>query len=182
MSGYSRGNPAMGDVVRSVLVLAAVVLAIWGIGRFFTVTPDQPTSEVDWRTAASGVEPRAGFVPWVPSRVPEDWRVTSARLVDTRWQMGVVTADSDFIGLDQQAGDVDDLVQDRAAGSEPDGEVNVDARTWKVRTGPESDTTYTIAADGQALLVRGDAPRADIEAFLALLGPYSDASSEASSR
>lgn len=175
MSGYSRGNPAMGDVLRSVLVLGAIVLALWFVGRLVTVTPDQPTSDADWRTAASGVEPRAGFVPLVPPELPDGWRATRAELIGDRWQLNLVTKDGDFVGLSQQPGDakaLPRLVEDRSEGSTADGAVQVDGQTWQVFTAGE-DTALARVIGQQAVVVVGTTPRDVLEDYVASLVPFS---------
>lgn len=175
MSGYSRGNPAMGDVVRSVLVLGAIVLALWFVGRLVTVTPDQPTSDADWRTAASGVEPRAGFTPLVPPQLPDGWRATRAELVEDRWQLNVVTRDGDFVGLSQRPGDaktLKQLVEDRAEASDADGAARIGGKAWEVFTSGE-DTTLARVVGREAVVVTGSAPRDVLQDYVASLVPFS---------
>lgn len=175
MSGYSRGVPAMGDVVRSVLVLGGIVLAIFLFGRLFTQTPDNPTAEVDWRGAASGVEVRAGFVPLVPTELPEGWRATRAELIDDRWQLNVVTELDEYVGLTQRTGAAEELpklVQDRAEGSEAAGEVQLSGATWQVFTGPEGETTLGRAVETEIVVVTSSAERTVVEDYVASLEPF----------
>ena len=175
MSGYSRGNPAMGDVLRSVLVLGAIVLALWFVGRLVTVTPDNPTSDADWRTAASGVEPRAGYTPLVPPELADGWRATRAELIGERWQLNVVTKDGHFVGLSQQPGDattLEQVVEDRSEGSTADGAVRIDGRPWKVFTAGE-DTTLAAVVGREAVVVTGSASRDVLQDYVASLVPFS---------
>ncbi|MET1133476.1 MAG: DUF4245 domain-containing protein [Aeromicrobium sp.] len=175
MSGYSRGNPAMGDVVRSVLVLGAVVLGLWLVGRLFTETPDNPTSEVDWRGAASGVEVRAGFVPLVPTELPDRWRATRAELIGDRWQLNVVTDEDDYVGLTQRIGEADDLpklVEDRAAGSKADGEQKIAGTTWQVFSGPDDAVTFGAVVGTDLVVVTSSAERPVVEDYVASLEPF----------
>ena len=176
MAGYSRGNPSMGDVLRTVVVLSAIVLGVWGVGQFFAVSPDEPTSEVDWRTAAGGIEPRAGFVPLVPDELPAGWRATRAELVEGRWQLGLVTADEEYVGLTQRPGDAADLrrlVDDRAPDSEVEGTERIGGRAWQESTTPGGDRTFARVVDSQAVVVTGSAPRAELIDFVASLVRYS---------
>ncbi|MTB87910.1 DUF4245 family protein [Aeromicrobium senzhongii] len=176
MSGYSRGVPAMGDVLRSVLVLGAVVVGLFLFGRLLTVTPDNPTSEVDWRTAASGVESRAGFVPLVPAEVPDRWRVTRAELIDDRWQLNVITEKDKYVGLSQRRGDakaLSALVEDRAPGAKPAGDVRIDGQSWQVGTGPKGAVTLSRLVGGDAVVVTGNAGQSVIEDYVASLEPFS---------
>ncbi|GAA3532856.1 hypothetical protein AFL01nite_19090 [Aeromicrobium flavum] len=175
MSGYSRGNPAMGDVLRSVLVLGVGVLVVWLLGRLLTVTPENPTSEVDWRAAAGVVESRAGFVPLVPAEVPDRWRATRAELIDGRWQLNLVTGDDEYVGLSQRRGDAQGLgtlVEDRAPGGEEAGTVKIAGRAWQVRTGPEDTTTFAGLVGEEAVVVTGSAERDVLEDYVASLEPF----------
>lgn len=177
MSGYSRGVPAMGDVLRSVLVLGAVVVGLFLFGRLFTVTPENPTSEVDWRTAASGVEPRVGFVPLVPSDVPEAWRATRAELIDTRWQLGFVTGGDAYVGLSQVPGDakaLKTLIADRAPDAKSAGDEQIGGRSWQVLTGPEDTTAFAANVGDEAVVVMGTAKRSVVRDYVASLEPFSD--------
>ncbi|MFS0886088.1 DUF4245 domain-containing protein [Aeromicrobium sp. 179-A 4D2 NHS] len=175
MGGYSRGNPAMGDVLRSVLVLGAVVLGLWLFGQLLTQTPDKPTSDADWRTAASGVEGRAGFAPLVPDELPEGWRATRAELIDTRWQLNLVTQDDEFVGLSQVPGDAKSLrtlIADRAPDGKPDGTVPIGGDEWQLLTAGD-ETTFARVVGRQAVVVTGTAPRAVMQDYIASLEPYS---------
>ena len=175
MSGYSRGNPAMGDVLRSVLVLGAVVLGLWLFGQLLTQTPDKPTSDADWRTAASGVEQRAGFAPLAPEELPDGWRATRAELIDTRWQLNLVTQDGEFVGLSQVPGDAKSLrtlIKDRAPDSEPDGTVRIAGDEWQLLTAGE-ETTLARVVGQEAVVVTGTAPRQQMQDYVASLRPYS---------
>lgn len=175
MSGYSRGNPAMGDILRSVLVLGAVVLGIFLFGRLFAQTPDRPTSDADWRTAASGVQPRADFAPLVPPELPEGWRATRAELIDDRWQLNLLTKDGEFVGLSQRRGDaeaLEQLVADRAKGADKVGTARIGGREWDVLDAGE-DTVLARVVGPTAVVVAGTASRDELEDYVASLEPYS---------
>lgn len=175
MSGYSRGNPAMGDVLRSVLVLGAVVLGLWLFGQLLTQTPDKPTSDADWRTAASGVEPRAGFAPLVPPELPDGWRATRAELIDDRWQLNLVTDDGEYVGLSQRKGGatvLTSLLDDRVKDARERDATRIGDVTWKV-LGSGEDTAFAGLVDGTAVVVTGTATRAQLADYVETLEPYS---------
>lgn len=96
----SRGNPSVADMARTMVILAIFMLGVAGIYWFFTVEPDHPVPEAEYLVAAQGVENQAGFVPLVP-QVPDDWRVTSARFDANSWYIGIVTADDEFVSVEQ---------------------------------------------------------------------------------
>ena len=47
-TGSSRGNPSMGDILRSVAVIGVIVLAVWAFGKIFTTDPGDPVKPVDY--------------------------------------------------------------------------------------------------------------------------------------
>lgn len=150
MSGYGGANAKMSDVVRSVLVLTAGVLVVFFIGRaLFTVEPDRPVADVDYLTAAEGVEATAGFDPLVPPELPDGWTANSARIDAGSWEMGVVTRDDEFIGL-RQSRDADGEAYDRAVEADAE-EVTVNGRDWRVSE--RRDEILYAATDGDVTTV-----------------------------
>lgn len=156
----SRGNPAMGDVVRSVLVLGAVVLLIFGIGQLVTVTPDEPTSSVDYRDAVGAARDALGPEVLAPDRLPKGWRATSARVRGQVWSLGVVTRDDEFVGL-YQGRERKDLL-DRYARGDGRGTVDLDGVRWSERRSPKDETILVRTVDGSTVVVSGTAPRREV--------------------
>ncbi|WP_293785769.1 DUF4245 domain-containing protein [uncultured Aeromicrobium sp.] len=177
MSNYGGANATMGDVFRTVLVLAAGVLAVFFVARMlFTVEPEHPVSAVDYREAASAVEPTAGFDPLLPERLPDGWISNSARIDAGTWEMGVVTGDDQFIGI-RQLRDGNGAAFDRATedGTEP---VTVHGREWQV--GETRDGLVYALTDGDVTtVVRSTASPEDTEHYVASLVSFSALSPEA---
>lgn len=166
----SRGNPAMGDIVRSLFVIGAIILALWGIGRLFTNTPDDPVPAIDYAQIVSQARPAADFELLAPDRLPSGWKATSARFEPNSWHLGVLTKDDDYIGLEQVKVSVDRAVDQFAEDSKADGEAQVAGSTWTVRTGPkEDDITYVSREGDLTTLVTGNSPRAVLEDYIASL-------------
>jgi hypothetical protein len=169
-TGSSRGNPAMGDILRSLFVIGAIILALWGIGRLFTTTPDNPAPAIDYAQVVSQARPAADFKLLAPDRLPSGWKATSARFEPSSWHLGVLTKDKDYIGLEQVKVSVDRAVDRFAEDSKAAGEAEVSGATWTVRTGPKGDDiTYVRREDGLTTLVTGNAPRAVVEDYVASL-------------
>lgn len=163
----------MADVVRSVAVLGLIVLAIWGFGRFFTSTPKEPTSSVDYAQAARQVAD-AGAVPFevlAPPVLPQGWRATSARLDDDRWHLGLVTSDDQYVGLEQAQQPAAALLPSFAPGSKPVGTATIAGQEWSERRASDGDITFVRTADGLTTLVTGSVRRAELEAYVASLRP-----------
>ena len=170
MSGTSsRGNPSMGDILRSVAVLGAIILVLFAVGRFFTVTPDEPTRTVDYQAAAESSRKAATFDLLAPTELPAGWRATSVRFEDSSWHLGVVTDDDEYVGLEQVRSGVDRAVERFAEGSTPDGEAEVDGETWSVHTGPRDDVTYIRRDGDMTVVVTGTTTRAELERYISSL-------------
>jgi hypothetical protein len=168
-SGSSRGNPAMGDVLRTVAVLGVIVLGLWGIGLFFTVTPETPVETVDYAEAVESARPVAEFPLLAPESLPDGWRATSARFEPSSWHLGVLTDDDEYIGLEQVTSGAAAAVSRFAEGSEAAGDVEIDGETWQRRTGPKGRTTLVREADGVTTLINASAPFEEVERYVSSL-------------
>lgn len=166
----SRGNPALGDILRSVGVLGLIIVALFGIGQIMTITPDEPVREVDFLTGAAGVEARTGFVPLVPAEAPG--RATSARVEPTSWSVGFVVEGDHFIGHVQSRDRLDLVLREVAPESEPTGDVEIDGRPWRIHTEPDGDLTYTSEIESLTVAVSSDLGRDDVVAYIASLEPF----------
>ena len=168
-NGPSRGNPAIGDILRSVGLIALIILALWGFGKLFTNTPDSPVKAVDYASTVSSARPAADFELLAPRSLPAGWKATSARFNPRSWHLGVLTADDDYIGLEQVKLTVPRAVDRFARGSKSAGTATIGAETWSVRKGPDDDITYVRQEAGLTTLVNGTAPQRVVEAYVASL-------------
>ncbi|RYJ01601.1 MAG: DUF4245 family protein [Actinomycetales bacterium] len=146
----SRGNPSMADVVRSVVVLGLLILGLWVIGRLVTVTPDEPTSTVDYAAAAQQVADAVPYAVLSPPTLPDGWRATSARLEDGRWHLGVVTKSDDYVGLEQEEKSADSLVKQFAKGSKAGGDVTIADSSWTERTSSDGVSRPGVGSWGSS--------------------------------
>ena len=168
-TGSSRGNPSMGDVVRSVAVLSALVLALWGFGQLFVTTPDDTIKPIDYLETARSARPAAEFELLAPATLPKGWTATSARFTPTSWHLGVVTDDEEYVGLEQAKVEAEQLIKYFAKDSKAAGTATIDGETWELRKGPDGDVTFVRSESGLTTLVTGDAPRAEVEAYVSSL-------------
>lgn len=168
-TGSSRGNPSMGDVLRSMGVLALVILAVWGFGKLFTHTPDAPTSTVNYAATVKSARPAADFALLAAPVLPAGWKATSVRFEPKSWHLGVLTAGGDYIGLEQAKISVDRAVDQFAKDSRTAGTAEIGSQTWDVRKGPKGYITYVRHEAGLTTLVTGDAPRKTVEAYVSSL-------------
>lgn len=168
-TGSSRGNPSMGDVVRSVAVLSALILALWGFGQLFTNTPEEAVKPIDYAKTVTNARPAAEFELVAPSALPKGWAATSARFTPTSWHLGVLTDDEKYVGLEQAKFGAKQLVAKYAKDSKPAGTVRIDGEEWDLHKGPGAEVTYVRNTDGVTTLVTGEATRAEVEAYVASL-------------
>ncbi len=168
-TGSSRGNPAMGDILRSVAVIAVIILALYGLGRLFTSNPEVDVDTVDYATVVAQARPAATFPLAAPTSLPEGWRATSARFQPEGWHLGVLTDDDQYVGLEQLKVSVERAVDRFAADSESAGTAEVAGQTWSVRSGPKGRWTYVRSEDGLTTLVSTSSTRPVLERYITSL-------------
>ena len=168
-STSSRGNPSMGDIARSIAVLGAIVLILFFLGRLFTVTPDEPTRSIDYRSAVESSRTVADFELLAPDSLPEGWRATSVRFEPDSWHLGVLTDEGDYIGLEQVTADTARAIERFAEGSRDSGTTVVKGETWTLRSGPRDDLNYVRRSGGMTIVVTGSAPRVVMERYISSL-------------
>jgi hypothetical protein len=159
----------MGDIARSVGVLGAIVLLLFGLGQLLTITPDDPSPTVDYRTAAESSRTVADFDLLAPTSLPDGWRATSVRFETGSWHLGVLTDDDEYVGLEQLRAAPRRAIERFAAGSRAAGTVTIDRTTWSRRAGPDDDVTYVRRDGDMTILVTGSAPRDDVERYISSL-------------
>ncbi|MBC7633482.1 DUF4245 domain-containing protein [Aeromicrobium sp.] len=165
----TRGNPSMGDILRSMAVIALIVLAIYGIGKLFTTSPGDQTRAVDYVQTVEQARPSAGFALLAPAALPAGWKATSARFDPAAWHLGVLTDDKDYIGLEQVTLSVDRAVTRFADGSTAGGTADIAGSTWTVRNGPRGRLTLVRHEGELTTLINATAPRAVVESYVASL-------------
>jgi Protein of unknown function (DUF4245) len=165
----SRGNPSIGDILRSVGVLVLVILAIWGVGKFFTQKPDSPTPTVDYASTVKSARPAADFALLAPPSLPAGWKATSVSFNPKAWHLGVLTNAGDYIGLEQAKITLARSVAQFAKGGKSAGRATIGSQTWHVRKGPKNYVTFVRTQDGLTTLVTGDAPRSVIVDYISSL-------------
>lgn len=165
----SRGNPAIGDIIRSMVVIAVILLGLYGVGQLFTDDEEVQVDTVDYASVVAQARPAASFPLAAPTELPKGWRATSARFQTNGWHLGVLTGSDDYVGLEQLRASVDRAVDRFADGSKPAGTAEVAGETWTVRSGPKGRWTYVRAEDGLTTLVTTSASRAVLEDYIASL-------------
>ncbi|MBS2936838.1 DUF4245 family protein [Nocardioides sp. J2M5] len=173
----SRYTRSFSGMAGALIVTVAVVVAFVTWRGLFRGEAEETTPEpVDWQ-ASVGLAEQAGFAVVHPRELPAGWTATSVDLAagdDPRWGLGVLTDDGKFIGIRQEeTSSVDDLVElyvDEKAEQGDDADVPSGVTdTWQTWSDDGGDHGFSADLDGEALLVYGSAPVADVEAYVGLL-------------
>lgn len=168
-TGSSRGNPAVGDIIRSMAVIAVIILGVYGVSRLYSSGDEATVTTVDYETAVAQARPAATFPLIAPTSLPAGWRATSVRFQANGWHLGVLTDDDDYVGLEQLRGSADRAVGRFADGSKDAGTAQVAGQTWDVRSGPKGRWTYLREEDGLTTLLNTSASRPVLEDYIASL-------------
>lgn len=156
-------------------LLASILVTLLAIGAFVGVRAlvredaAQDPEPVDY-LAAVGQAQEAGVDVVYPSAVPEGWIATSVDLTQgdrPAWGLGMLTDDGRFVGLRQEDGSVDDLletyVDEQATEVGETGLASPVASTWRVFEDDGGDRAYAAEVGDDVVLVYGSAPREDLE-------------------
>ena len=171
-----------GDMIRS---LAVILIPLVIITVLFTDLPDdQPVTEVDWQPVLAVARRDAPFPVLAPSNLPEGWRATQAEWVKTgepfrgrcsrrsatSGQLGFLTPDDVFIGLDQGDLQPDDLVEEQTREGTADGESTVSGQAWERLVSPDGRTRSLVRREpAVTTIVSGDLAYAALEAYASTL-------------
>jgi Protein of unknown function (DUF4245) len=183
MGTVARANrlASPGDMVRS---LAVILIPLVILTVLFTDLPDDhQVKEVDWRPVLATARRDAPFPVLAPTNLPEGWRATQADWVKVGepsvggqpsvrnlWQLGFLTPNDVFIGLDQ--GDLlpDDLVDQQSRAGTADGQSTVNGQVWQRLVSPDGRTRSLVLREPKVTsIVVGDLSYAALEAYAATL-------------
>ncbi len=169
---YQRSTNGLIGALLVTLLAVGVFVAVRSLSRADVEVEREP---VDYAAAAEAAR-GAGFDVVAPATLPEGWIATAIDLTQTdppEWGMGVLTDDGKFLGLRQEDGSVDDLVDRNIDEDAIEGEpLSLDSTvgdTWQTWTDEGGDTGYSIEYADQTMLVYGSAPAEDLQEFISLL-------------
>ncbi len=171
----SRGNYALGDIIRSVVVLAGV-LAV-GALLFNLVNDAEPhlPEPVDYAAALDAARAEYDYPVLAPEPLPDGWRATSVEFDQgqggDRWRLGFLTAEEQYVGLHQSDGEIESFQDERLGEFTPDGESNVAGQTWQrwVEQDDAPDHALSRVDEGAVTIVIGTMSYASLEDFVASL-------------
>jgi hypothetical protein len=162
------------DMILSMLVVAAGVLALWL--PFHRSTPD-PVKTVDPTSVMVGARASETWPVLAPAGLASTWRCTSAR-VDTALDgqdivhLGYLTPDNLYVGLEQSATKALTFVTDATVGGRQTGSREVGGTTWTTYQSDDGTHRSLVRTGGGATyVVVGTAPWGVIDTFTSSLRP-----------
>ena len=170
----NHGNPSLGDIIRTTVVMGALILALAGIAWWFSIEPKETERSVDYESALVSARRDAVFDLLAPRSLPEGWYANSVRYepgVKGRWHLGVITDKDAYIGLEQTPVSVRRTVEEYAPTTEVKGNVTVGGFEWELRQSPKGETSLVRRTEGITVLVTGTATQGVIEKYAASLKP-----------
>lgn len=175
-----RPTPTVSQIVIAVaILLIPVVVLYW----FFSRIPEPRATPVDWRPVVAKAQQEASFPVAVPQNLPDTWTAVRARwtpvgqlgldqkpAVGNTFQLGFLTPDQMYIGLDQRDTDPAGLISAATRKGAADGESSIAGEPWLRYVSDDGRTRAIVRSDGQStLVISGDLPYEALEAFAGTL-------------
>jgi hypothetical protein len=122
---------------------------------------------VDYAASVRAASADKQLLVLAPDRLPPGWTATSATYTkgpSPSWHLGTLTDDREYVGVEESASGIEDLVQEHVDVNAHGGrDVNIDGEKWQTWTDSGGDyaVTHTVKGrDGspQTVLVVGSAP------------------------
>lgn len=158
------------DIVRSMVVLLAVIGVIAFYQAVLTDDAARPNQTVDYAPAVEAARRDAGYPVAAPARLPDGWRATNVRYTPGEswaWHLGVLTPEEEYVGLEQARIGPESLVSEVADETEPDGTTEIDGVAWRVRRDEDrGETTLVRHLRGVTTVVTGSASQETLEAYV----------------
>ncbi|WP_158564101.1 DUF4245 domain-containing protein [Jiangella anatolica] len=175
MATSTRGNPSLGDILRSVGVLAGVIAAIAIVFNVLNDPEPRLPDPVDYQQALTVAREEYAYPVLAPEPVPDGWRATSVDFAQEesgdRWRLGFLIDEGEaFVGLEQTDGEIESYRDERLEDFAPDGESTIDGVTWeRLLEDDDAPDRALVRVDGALTIVRGTVSYEELEAFVRLL-------------
>ncbi len=169
-SGYRQ---SVSGLVGAVAACLGLILVIWLLSRLQGGDDVEAAPTVNYSAQLETARAEASFDVLTPATVPEDWRATSvdwdvAGPVET-WQLGFLTDDDEFVGLEQGNAQASDVVEGATPADRPGSPVTIEGDSWQTLSSGEGETALVLVDGDITVVVTGTAPEADLTAFAASL-------------
>ena len=162
-----------GGFVGSLVVAVAVILAFVAFRALTRDDLDVPTESVDYPEAVQAAQ-SADWQVVYPSSLPQGWKATSVDVDPPRaWGLGFLTEDGRFVGVAQQRGSLDQMLQTYVdEHPRPGGAATLQTSVggpWKSWSDSGGDHALSTDVGKDTLLIYGSADESDLERFAELL-------------
>ncbi|HNM97300.1 MAG TPA: DUF4245 domain-containing protein [Marmoricola sp.] len=132
--------------------------------------PTVPASQVAQVAKAARAD---GLIAPLPVPLPQGWRITSLSYrpgVAPTWHVGMLTADQQYVGIEERRESVGDMVTKYVDKRATKGSTRaLEGRQWQTWTDDGGDYALTSRIGQFTYLVGGSAARKDVETLLAAL-------------
>ena len=172
--GYQRSSSGL---LAALIVTVVAVVAVYAFNALKTDHPTTPVRAVDYAAAVRGARSAGELPVLAPASLPRGWKATSARFAggpEPTWHLGVLTAQGDYLGVEEARSTLTGLVTTYVdENAEPGRDVVVGSQTWRTWTDPGGDyalgRTTGSGSSAVSTLVVGTAPAATVRSFVATL-------------
>lgn len=161
----------MGDMVRSLVVVLAVVGALLLVT--YRPQPD-PIRQVDPAPMLALARAQAEFPVLAPVGIAglrptsARWEVTEQSRPEPAWHIGYVTEETEYIQVGQSASTSAGYVDDQTSGGQPAGTRSIDGEAWLEYVAPERTSLVRIGP-ASTTVVSGTVSVAELEAVVRAL-------------
>lgn len=171
-----RGRQTIGDMARSLGLMAVVVAAVLLIGpaRSLVFPGSDRMPAVDYSGQVRGFHTLTGTPALVPASLPKGWRATSSNLVGggptVALHIGWAAPHSTFAGLAEGVADPTLLrTMLGRRGQQVVGSEQIRGATWQRRVSDRGETAFTRTVGRVTLVITGNASDAQLRLLAASL-------------
>lgn len=142
-----RGKRGVRDLVLSLVIVGIFVAFLFVV--VWRPSPEQ-VRVVDPAVQLEAARAQASYAVLAPEGLSPDWKPTSARFEQTAdststWFLGYVTPQTQYVALAQTDGDPQAFIAEQTLQGVPDGQRNIDGRTWD----------QYVSSDQRSLVLKG---------------------------
>ncbi len=165
------------------VAVAALLIPVVLIYLWFSRIPEPEVRAVDWQPVVARAQAEAPYPVAVPRNLPADWVVVRARwtplgepgldrkpAIGNTFQLGFLTSERIYLGLDQRDTDPRGLIRDAARDGVANGESMLGGVRWQRFVSRDDRTRALVRSDSDStLVISGDVPYEALEAFAATI-------------